>query len=71
MTHFDLLLDVVVEQDVGVDAVVGLGQGEGVEGPPLGGLLRGLLVPAALPLQEHALERRHDAAGLTEGRKER
>lgn len=59
-SHLDLLLDVVIEQDVRVDAVVRLRQREGVQGPALCGFLLGLLVPPLLPFQEHSLERRHD-----------
>ena len=32
-----------------------------MEGPPLSGLLLGLLVPPLLSFQENSLERRHDA----------
>lgn len=59
-SHLDLLLNVVIEQDVRVDAVVRLRQREGVQGPALRGFLLGLLVPPLLPFQEHSLERRHD-----------
>lgn len=58
--HFDFLLDVVIEQDVRVDAVVRLREREGVEGPALCGLLLGLLVSSLLAFQEDSLERRHD-----------
>ena len=59
--HLDFLLDVVVEQDVRVDAVIWQGEGEGVEDTPLCGLLLGLLVTTLLSLQKHPLERRHDS----------
>lgn len=58
--HFDFLLDVVIEQDVGVDAVVRLREREGVQGPALGGFLLALLLSPLLSFQEDPLERRHD-----------
>lgn len=60
LTHFDFLLNVIIEQDVRVDAVVRLREWECVEGPALGGFLLGLLVSPLLSFQEDSLERRHD-----------
>lgn len=68
-THFDFLLNVVVEQDVRVDAVVRLREGESVEGPALCGLLLGFLVSPFLSFQEDSLERRHDTRLLNKDRK--
>lgn len=59
-TYFDFLLNIVVKQDVRVNAVVRLRQWEGVEGSALCGLLLGLLVPSLFSFQEDSLERRHD-----------
>lgn len=59
-THLDFFLNVVIEQDVWVDAVVRLRQREGVEGPALCGFLLGLFVSPLLSFQEDSLERRHD-----------
>lgn len=68
-THFDFLLNVVIEQDVRVDTVVRLREWEGVEGPALSGFLLGLLVSPLLSFQEDSLERRHDTR-LVNGDKE-
>lgn len=59
-THFDFLLNIVIKQDVRVNAVVGLREREGVECPALSGFLLGLLVSPLLSFQEDPLERRHD-----------
>lgn len=59
-TYFDFLLDVVIEQDVRVDAVIGLREREGVESSALGAFLLGLLVSPLLSFQEDSLERRHN-----------
>lgn len=67
-THFDLLLNVVIEQDVRVDAVVRLREREGVEGPALSGFLLGLLVSPLLSFQEDSLEWRHDTRLVNENK---
>lgn len=59
-THLDFFLNVVIEQDVRVNAVVRLRQREAVQGPALCGFLLGLLVSPLLSFQEDSLEWRHD-----------
>lgn len=66
-TYFDFFLNIVIQQDVRVDAVIRLRQWEGVEGSAFCGFLLGLLVPPLFSFQEDALERRHET-GLLKNR---
>lgn len=67
-TYFDFLLNVVIKQDVRVNAVIRLREREGVESSALCGFLLGLLVTSLLTFQEDSLERRHNTRLVNEDR---
>lgn len=59
-SHLDLFLDVIVEQDVWVDTVVGDRECKGVKSPSFSALLLSFLISPFLALQKHTLKRGHD-----------
>lgn len=67
-TYLDFLLNVVIEQDVRVNAMIRQREWEGVESSALCGFLLGFLVSPLLTFQKDSLERRHNTRLVNEDR---